>query len=614
MPRLTHTSSRGFLPSLLTILSGTILLFGLFWFHPTARAFPLAGSDNPALERSQERVITLSIFLAIESLIVALLLIERGFRKQNREALADRFALERQISDLSARLMVCSAEQIDSEIQRGLDAIRKLLGADRVCWYRNPAESSRFDLLFTSRGPDMVPSPGSVSHDQAPWTMTQLLGGTSVFWNKLSPLPDAAAIDKSFFESAHIKSLLLVPSSSWPRMNGLLALASLSSDQKWSSDLSSQLGVLSLVITSAVQGKKSQETIQESEERFSRVFEESPIGIALEDPSGRLVSVNPAFCDTTGYSEDELLHLSCANLTYPEDQSLESEFLEELWSGKRQNYQMEKRFIRKDGTLFWGHVSISLLTRPGGAPPLVIGMLRDVSERKATEEKLREAGLELQRLTARLIQAQDDERKRISQELHDDIGQRLSLLTVNLDTLRTQLNAIGIEENRQRVTDSLQLASELATDIHHLSHELHSSKLQHLGLGAALKDLCDRVSAQDQVAVSFSADGLSRNLPPDVSLCLFRVAQEALNNALKHSQARHVSVDALQIGRTIRVKIVDSGSGFDPNNCARGIGLSGMRERLRTVGGELFVQTAPGSGTEITAEVELAQAAAAGAD
>jgi PAS domain S-box-containing protein len=537
--------------------------------------------------------------------------VARRSRKRIRLAPSDRLSLEQQIADLSARLVASSADQIDSEIQGALDRIRMQLGADRVCWYQNPDESSRFDLVYCSSAPNIAPSPASVNRDQAPWTMAQLLDGTPVFLNKQFSLPDTAVVDKSFFDNVNIRSLMLVPSSSWPHMKGLLALASVNSDREWSPDLRTQLGVLSLVIAAAVQGKRAQATIQESEQRFRRIFEDSSIGIALEDPSGHFVSVNPAFCNLTGYDSDELLHLSCIQLSYPDDLSLEAVLLEELWQGKRQNYQMEKRFFRKDGSLFWGHISVSLLTRPGGARPLVIGMLKDISDRKAWEEKLTLARLELQRLTARLIQAQDDERKRVSQELHDDIGQRLSLLTVNLDALRRQLNNLGLEAESQRAEELHQLASELATDIHNISHELHSSKLQHLGLGFALKDLCDRVSAQNQVVVNFSAEGMSRKLPPDVALCLFRVVQEALNNALKHSQARQVSVEAVQSRELIRVRIVDTGSGFDPTACSWGIGLSGMRERLRTVGGVLFLRSAPGSGTEITAEIKLAHAAAA---
>lgn len=538
--------------------------------------------------------------------------VQRRFRRRARLVLPDQLALEQQISDLSARLVASSAEQIDSEIRGGLDRIRMQLGADRVCWYQNPDESSRFDLVYCSGAPNIPPSPASVNRDQAPWTMAQLLNGTPVLLNKRSPLPDSAVVDRLFFDQVKIRSLVLVPSSSWPHMKGLLALASVNSDREWSPDLRSQLGVLSLVIAAAVQGKTAQATIQESEQRFKRIFEDSSIGIALEDPSGHLVSVNPAFCHVTGYHEDELLRLSCMHLSHPDDLSREAVLLGELWQGKRQNYQMEKRFFRKDGTLFWGQISVSLLTRSGGAQPLVIGMLKDITDRKAGEEKLTLAGLELQRLTARLIQAQDDERKRISQELHDDIGQRLSLLTVNIDTLWRQLTSLGIETGSQRAEELHRLATELATDIHSISHELHSSKLQHLGLGSALKDLCDRVSAQNQVAVNFKAEGLSRSLSPDVALCLFRVAQEALNNALKHSQARHVSVEAIQSRELIRVRIADSGVGFDPTACTWGIGLSGMRERLRTVGGELLLRSAPGSGTEITAEVKLAHAAAAG--
>jgi PAS domain S-box-containing protein len=552
----------------------------------------------------------LAALTILETLLLAFLLIERRARKQSQESLGRRLALEQQISDLSTRFAASSPEQIDHEIREGLEQVRKLVGADRAYWYQNPRGSSAFECMYYACGPNVTPPPALVVREELPLIMSLLLAGAPVRLDKLTDLPEAAIHERAFFQNLKTKSVVLVPADAGLSTKGLLGLGSATAEREWTSDLISQLGVMSFVIASVVQRKNAQLARQASEQRFSRLFEGASIGIALEGPGGHLDSVNPAFCEMTGYTKEELLQLSCQNLSHPDDLPAENILFEELWDGKRKSYQMDKRFFRKDGSVFWAHISVSLLRNQDG-PPLVIGMAKDISESKASQEQLTAAKVELQRLTARLIQAQDNERGRISRELHDDVGQRLSLLSVHLDTLQQQLAALGNVSAAQRVSDLRHFAGELGSDIHDLSHELHSSKLQHLGLRAALKDLCERVSVKDQFVVTFLADGLTNHLPSDVALCLFRVAQEALNNVLKHSHSSRASIEVVESGRVIALKITDSGNGFDPASCQWGIGLTSMRERLRIVGGELVVRSALGAGTEITAEVKLEQAAAA---
>jgi signal transduction histidine kinase len=138
---------------------------------------------------------------------------------------------------------------------------------------------------------------------------------------------------------------------------------------------------------------------------------------------------------------------------------------------------------------------------------------------------------------------------------------------------------------------------------------LHSSRLQHLGLAAALKELCSKVTAQRQVDVELRTNHLPKNIPQDLALTLFRVAQEALNNVIKHSGARAVLVEAFKVQARVLLRIKDNGIGFDYSRQSSGIGLTSMRERLRLVGGQLLVDSSLNQGTEITAEVYIAESA-----
>ncbi len=250
------------------------------------------------------------------------------------------------------------------------------------------------------------------------------------------------------------------------------------------------------------------------------------------------------------------------------------------------------------------------MANPAGSAPLVVAMVEDITEKRIAEEKLTKSEESLHHLASRLIQAQEEERRRIGQDLHDDIGQRLSLLVVGLEQLCASLGA-GQSSQGQLASELQSRADEVATDIHDLSRALHSAKLQFLGLSVALHNLCDRTSAQHHIAVTLEAQELPDDLPSGMELCIFRVAQEALNNAVKHARSAQAAIELTHVDGAVVLKVKDMGVGFDPSTHHQGIGLSSMRERLRTFGGELFVESAPGNGTTITAKVKLEKASAA---
>jgi PAS domain S-box-containing protein len=338
--------------------------------------------------------------------------------------------------------------------------------------------------------------------------------------------------------------------------------------------------------------------LAESENRFRQLFEQAPVGVALESLEGKLTIVNPAFCSMFGYTEAELHEMSCVQLSHPDDLAAEAPLFRELCAGTRASYQIDKRFFRKDGTTMWGRVGVSLLKPQDGSQPFIIGMLKDISLLKLRDQ-------ELVTLTGRLIEAQEDERRRISRELHDDIGQQAAAIAADSCVLREALSR-GARDSASTMADTVsQLAGELATSIHKLSHELHSSRLQYLGLGSALKDLCDKIAAQHHLAIDLSVDCQIDRLPEPVELCMFRIAQEALTNVVKHSGASTVFVKVSMHGKVISLCVADDGVGFKASAASAGIGLTSMRERLRLVGGELFINSSPDSGTELIAQINL---------
>jgi len=212
----------------------------------------------------------------------------------------------------------------------------------------------------------------------------------------------------------------------------------------------------------------------------------------------------------------------------------------------------------------------------------------------------KKADLAVKDLSGRIINAGEVERKRIARELHDDIGQRLSLVCFELDAGRKANEHQEVNQNQP-----LQELNEIITDVHNLSHQLHSSKLENLGLERALNDVCRQLARQHGLEIRLSAEGVPLLLPEDLTLCFYRVAQEALNNSVKYSNSPLIEVKLGVHDHLIRMTIKDFGTGFNPSAAARGLGLATMRERLRSVEGDLAVVSRPGEGTEVIAKARL---------
>ena len=435
-----------------------------------------------------------------------------------------------------------------------------------------------------------------------------------------------------------------------------------------------------------------------------------------------------------GFSEEELTSKHCVQFSPPEDAEKDWTLFQQLRAGSIDHYQLEKRYFRRDGSLVWGCLSISLLN--SCLSPLVIAMVEEITDKKRAEEAVQQANLILEERTAllqsreellkifvkhvpvavamldrdmrylqvsdrwcadysfdssqilgrshyevfpdlperwkqihrrglagetlradedrwdrasgttwlrweirpwqdldrvpggilifsedinhrkqaeealhvmsrKLIEAQEKERSRIARELHDDIGQRLALVAVELEQLNE--NSVILPDVRSRMGEFLKQINEIAIDVQSLSHELHSAKLQYLGIAAAVRGFCREFAEQQKAEIDFKAHDLPSPLSPDISLCLFRVLQEALHNSAKHSGVRWFEVRLYETSDEIHLTVKDSGAGFDreavKESC--GLGLISMEERLKLVKGTLSIDSQPKCGATIHARVPL---------
>ncbi len=455
-------------------------------------------------------------------------------------------------------------------------------------------------------------------------------------------------------------------------------------------------------------GDAKTQTRKPDNQLFYDAFMASPIGIAVEDLEGRPLFVNPALCTMLGFSEEEMCKKHCVEFSPPEDAKRDWACFEQLRAGSIDHYRLDKRFFRRDGSLIWGRLSISLLnSRPSS---LVVAMVEDITERRTAQEDLsrhatiiessqdaiiskslqglirtwnsgarqmfgyteeeaigqsifmfipselhdeeneilrrlatgeriedyetiritkggericvaitvspvrdekgtiigastiarditerKRAEAALSKMSQRLIEAHEEERS----------WKRVALLAVDLERLKQ--NPPGMAELRQQLEERIKQLNDLAGDIQALSHRLHSSKLEYLGLRSAAGIFCTEVADRQKVKINFCSDNIPEDLPEDISICLFRVLQEALQNAIRHSGSQDIQVSLSVELDEIRLTVRDSGAGFDPKGAmeAQGIGLASMKERLQLVGGTLSIDSQLLNGTTVQARVPL---------
>jgi len=356
--------------------------------------------------------------------------------------------------------------------------------------------------------------------------------------------------------------------------------------------------------------KRAEEALRESENKLRLLLDSTAEAIYGIDLEGRCTFCNPACLRALGYERDDGLigknmhhlihHTHTDGTLYPVEECRIFRALrtgegvhvddEVLWRANRTSFPAE----------YWSYPQ-----RRGQEIVGAVVAFIDITERKVAE-------VALASVSRRLIEAQEQERTRIARELHDDIGQRLALLTIELEQLQQNSPDLPAEV-RSRVGVLREQVSGVATDVQSLSHELHSSKLEYLGIATALRAFCEEFSDQQNVEVVFAHDEVPRTLPQGISLCLFRVLQEALHNAVKHSGARRFDVELRVTSNQIQLTVRDSGSGFDVAEAMKthGLGLVSMAERLKLVDGQLSIDSQPQRGATICASIPLGKVARA---
>jgi len=337
-------------------------------------------------------------------------------------------------------------------------------------------------------------------------------------------------------------------------------------------------------------------TLLQTREELLRIFvKHVPAAVAMLDRDMRYLQVSDRWCVEFSLDSSQLLGRSHYEI-FPDLPDRWKQFHRRALEGETLRAE-EDRWDREGGTT-WLRWEIRPWQNLDGVPGGILIFSEDTTRRKQIEESLSE-------IPRKLIEAQEQERTRIGRDLHDDIGQRLALLAVELQQLHE--NSLILPDVRSRMGELQKQISGIAADIQSLSHELHSAKLQYLGIAGAMRGFCREFGEQQNVEIDFQTHDLPSPVSPDIALCFFRVLQEALHNSAKYSGVRHFEVRLWGTSDEICLTIGDSGVGFDREGAktSRGLGLISMEERLKLVKGTLSIESQPKRGTTIHARVPL---------
>jgi PAS domain S-box-containing protein len=344
---------------------------------------------------------------------------------------------------------------------------------------------------------------------------------------------------------------------------------------------------------------------QESASRAHALFQAAAQAIFIVDQNGRIVMANPATEKMLGYSADELLGQSIEILV-PENLRGGHVKHRTQFFGNLQNRPMglglDLRARRKDGSEFYAEISLSYIQTAQG--PLAVAFVTDISKRKTDEEAIRQHREELRALAGRLMTAQDDERRRIARDLHDDLSQKLAYLAMDIGKTATKPSAQGQLADLR----PLQLrAAEAAETVRRISHQLHPSILDDIGLEAALEQYCEEFEERSGIATQFTAHNVPDSLPREISSSVYHIFQECLRNASKHAKTETVSVTLEFADNVLRLTVKDEGVGVAQHLLQPGasIGLVGMKERAHLVNGTFSIQSKVGEGTEVSVDVPV---------
>jgi PAS domain S-box-containing protein len=390
---------------------------------------------------------------------------------------------------------------------------------------------------------------------------------------------------------------------------------------------SGEVGGVVIFSEDVTERKRAEETLLESEARFRSIFHDAATPMAVERPDGHFLSVNRAYCEMLGYSEEELLAMSVVDLTHPEDRaSTVTEGISRLMAREITTFRIQKRYVHKDGHLVWSDTSIAVVPNPDGAVAYFIAQANDISARKDAEEQIRTLNIELEdrviertaelamavnaletqmserhRLELEILEISEREKSRVGQDLHDGLCQTLTGIALIAKVLQRNLEEEKIthEVASAKAESIANLLKEAIKEARGVAMGMYPVNIEEYGLAPALEKLAADTAFNHRIGCRFKCDEPVCLADTRVAAHVFRITQEAVSNAIKHGRASLLVISLAPAGNRLVLKIEDNGEGQLGSLKPTGIGLRTMDYRARAIGGTLVIEQRPRGGIRV---------------
>lgn len=612
-------------------------------------AVGILGLDTLHKTRSYEQSI-------IDPLMIIANLIGTTFKRiQAENDLKERLAIEDLISNLSATFVNIKASEVDRKIEHGLGVIAKFLDVDRGSLFQFSQNHSNIVLTHSFNAEGVKAPPRELSQDQQPWFISQLIQARLFYFSSPTELPEEATAEKAYLKQEGVQSAVILPLMAAGVSHGCIVLSASDAERRWPKKVINQLSIISEVFSNALMRKRAHDII---ESRLN--FEGMLTSLATR-------FINLSARETDNYLKVALERIS---EFFGMDRSSILQFDAEM-SELRRTHMWERIGIQADphGITIRVHEQFPILfkrlknaetiivadsetivdddtaayCRAIGIQsfimlPLIVGrhhlgsivfsviyskmtftddqvkqfrlfstMVANALTRQLSARALEESQLQTRQLAGRILSIQENERKRLARELHDDLSQRLAVMAMSTSRIRADLEPLSTEAADSVHSVHRQLVK-ISEDVHAISRQLHPSILEDLGLEDAVRNEINAFHRREGIHIDYLSSGIPDKLPKDVSLCFFRIIQESLRNIAKHARTNSASITLTGSTDHLDMDIRDHGCGFDQENTRKqlGLGLISIGERVRMVDGKLEITSSPGQGTRIQVSAPIA--------
>jgi len=555
----------------------------------------------------------------------AVLLIVRDITERRRaeEAIRYRADFEHLIAGLSSDFVRLNAGEVDAGIERALQVIGEFAEVDRSYVFLFRDGKKMVDNTHEWCADGIEPQMANLQNlpsESVPWWMDKLYRHENVYVPSVDDLPPEAGFEKEMLNDQDIQSLVVVPMVSEDNLVGFLGFDSVRSKKEWPENIAALLRIAGDIFTNSLERKRFESYIKEYTERLELEVEQRTLalreseakhrdliekiseGVITLDGELRVSFVNSAFSNMLGYRTEDLIGRHFTEIPWVDEENMAILIRESEKRKKLQSARYELKTRHKSGRIVDVLASATPMQGPDGEFAGSYTVVTDITEQKRLERDLVD-------LSARLVDLQEQERRRIAGELHDAIGGALTGMAIELELLSKTpaLEGKPPEPHLLSIRDQIHSTIDM---VQRISYELRPAILDDLGLSSAMRWYIDSFRARTGIKARLRISLTEERLPEAIEIALFRITQEALTNVFRHSKAASVSVTLSKRRNSLWLSIKDNGVGFDPDDLTqepqkRGFGLFGIKERLKGVGGRLDLQSEPGKGTRLVATIPL---------